>query len=482
MAMKFADYAAYDATGLAAAIRNGEVSADEVHHTAIDAVQQMDSRLNAVVDGPWSVPPVLPATDGIFGGVPFVTKDVVCHAKGVPMRMGTLALKDGLVFDGNTALMERFLKAGLVLVANTTTPELALSCVTISRLTGVTLNPWNTDVTVGASSGGSAALVAAGAVPMAHANDGGGSIRIPAARAGLVGLKPSRARVSAGPDFAEIMGGNAIEFAITRSVRDTARLLDAVHGYEAGDRYAAIPPSRSYLDATRQRPTGLRIAVTSESMSDVPVDHEVVDAVNATATLLTDLGHEVAVVEHPIDWFGLIDAFNVIWGFGVAATVTQVAEIGGVDISPDYFDASTLVSYEYGMSLGALDLANAYARMNDITRRYAKFMAGHDTIVQPTANRVHVPTTHLDTKTSPATSIEWVQTVLEEYPVCCLYNVTGAPALNVPLMTATDGLPIGIHLGGRMFEEDLLLSLAAQLEEARPWAQRRPPIHVAVLD
>lgn len=480
--MKFAEYAEHDATALAAAIRDAEVTTAEVHQTAVAAVQQMNEQLNAVVDGPWPVPPVTPTASGPFAAVPFVFKDVVCHAKGIPMRMGTSALKQGVVFDTNTALMERFLDAGLVLVANTTTPELALSCVTSSRLSGTTLNPWNTGVTVGASSGGSAALVASGAVPMAHANDGGGSIRIPSARTGLVGLKPSRARVSTGPDYAEIMGGNAIEFAITRTVRDAAALLDAVHGYRAGDRYAAIPPERPYQEEIRRRPSALRVAVTSESMSNVAVDTEVIDAVDRTARLLTDIGHEVSVVEHPIDWFELTETFNIVWGFGVAATVTQIAEIGGVDISPDYFDASTLASYEFGMTLGALDLADATAGMNTITRRYASFMSGYDVIVQPTANRVHVPPTHLADKSSPATSLEWVRTVLEEYPTCCLYNVTGAPAINLPLMTSSDGLPIGIHVGGRMFGEGTLLSLAAQLEEAQPWAQRRPKIHVSTLD
>ncbi|UNB52551.1 amidase [Mycolicibacterium sp. YH-1] len=480
--MKFAEYAEHDATALADAIRSGQVSAEEVRQTAFEAVGRMNEQLNAVVEGPWPVPPVAPASNGVFAGVPFVFKDVVCHAKGVPMRMGTLALKEGVVFETNTALMERFLDAGLVLVANTTTPELALSCVTASRLTGTTLNPWNTEVTVGASSGGSAALVASGAVPMAHANDGGGSIRIPAARTGLVGLKPSRARVSAGPDYAEIMSGNAIEFAITRTVRDAATLLDAVHGYQAGDRYATVPPNRPYRDEIRQRPSSLRIAVTSEAMSSVAVDAEVSDAVDGTARLLTDLGHEVSAVQHPIDWYELTEIFNVIWGFGVAATVKQVAEIGGVDISLDYFDESTLVSHEFGMSLGALDLADAYAGMNSITRRYAAFMSDYDVIVQPTANRVHVPPTHLESKSSPATSLEWVRTVLEEYPMCCLYNVTGAPAVSLPLMTSKDGLPIGIQFGGRMFDEGTLLSLAAQLEEAQPWAQRRPSIHVSALD
>lgn len=480
--MKFAEYADHDATALAAAIRSGQVSAEEVRQTAVEAVSRMHEQLNAVVEGPWSVPPVAPASNGVFAGVPFVFKDVVCHAKGVPMRMGTLALKEGVVFDTNTALMERFLEAGLVLVANTTTPELALSCATTSRLTGTTLNPWNTEVTVGASSGGSAALVASGAVPMAHANDGGGSIRIPAARNGLVGLKPSRGRVSAGPDYAEIMSGNAIEFAVTKTVRDAAALLDAVHGYQPGDRYASVPPNRPYQAEIRQRPPSLRIAVTTEPMSNVAVDPEVVDAVHETAGLLVGLGHQVSVVKHPIDWFALTETFNFIWGFGVAATVTQVADIGGIDISPDYFDASTLASYEFGMSLGALNLADAYAGMNSITRRYAAFMSNYDVIVQPTANRVHVPPTHLEAKSSPTTSLEWVRTVLEEYPVCCLYNVTGAPAVNVPLMVSKDGLPVGIHVGGRMFGEGTILSLAAQLEEAQPWAQRRPSIHVSALD
>ncbi len=479
--MKFTEYASLDGTGLAELIRNGDVSAGEVLDTAAQAVQAMDKELNAVVEGPWQAP-YTRKPKGPFGGVPFVLKDILCHSAGVPMRMGTRALAEGVKFEQDTDLMARFVKAGLICIANTTTPELALSSATVSKLTGITANPWRAGITPGGSSGGSAALVASGAVPLAHANDGGGSIRIPAARNGLVGLKPSRARVPIGPDQQEAMSGNAIEFAVTRSVRDTARLLDAVHGYAIGDRYAALPPLRPYADELVGPTRQFRIAVSKEAWSDVAVDKEVVDSVDSVAHTLSELGHVVDQATPPVDWEQLTDAFNTIWCFGTSATVTTLGATAQVPIDAEHFEVSTLVSYQHGLGLGPMDLATAFAAMNTVSRSVATWMLDYDVLLTPTTNSAWLMVDHLESQGEPTTSIEWVHRVLRDSPSCPLYNVTGAPAISLPLATTSDGLPIGLHLGGPMYGEGDLIALAAQLEQARPWQHNRPEVHVSSLD
>ncbi|MCR5979542.1 amidase [Gordonia jinghuaiqii] len=477
--MDINEYAGQDATGLAELIRTGQVSADEVRDTATAAVTAVDGELNAVVDGPWTSATIAPdGIDGPFSGVPFVFKDILCHAAGRPTRMGTRALSDGVTFDHDTELMARFKRAGLVGVANTTTPELALSSATVSALSGVTLNPWDATVTAGGSSGGSSVLVATGAVPLAHANDGGGSIRIPAARNGLVGLKPSRGRISLGPDQQEVMSGNAVEFAVTRTVRDCAALLDAVHGSIPGDRYGAPPPARRYVDEIVAPGRRLRIGVCTADWSSVPVDDEVADEVNRVARTLSELGHTVDIVAPRIDWDAMVAAFNTIWCFGTAPTVVALAEQSGAVIDENSFEETTLLSYRHGLTLGPLELATAFAEMNAISRTMADFMGDWDILLTPTASRVHVPVTHLADGGVPATSEEWVRRVLAEYPLSALYNITGAPAISLPTGWSPDGLPIGMHFGAAVNGESELIALAAELEDALPWHHRRPPAHV----
>lgn len=476
--MKFTEYASLDGTGLAELIRCGEVSPDEVIATATQAITAMNTTLNAVVEGPWEVPPTRP-TRGPFGGVPFVLKDILCHSAGVPMRMGSRALAKGLTFDHDTDLMARFIDAGLTCIASTTTPELALSSATVSKLTGITANPWRAGVTPGGSSGGSAVLVASGAVPLAHANDGGGSIRIPAARNGLVGLKPSRARTPIGPGQQEVMSGNAVEFAVTRSVRDTARLLDAVHGYAVGDRYAALPPARPYVDELVGPTRRFRIAMSTRAWSDVPVDKEVIESVEGTARTLSDAGHLVEQGAPPIDWDQLTHAFNTIWCFGTSATVCSLAAVGQVPIDADHFEVSTLVSYEHGLRLGPVELAAAFDAMNTISRSVAKWMLDYDVFLAPTSNTASRAVDYLESQGEPNTSIEWVRRVLGDNPICPLYNVTGAPAISLPVAATSHGLPLGLHFGAPMYGEGDLIALAAQLEQARPWQHRRPEIHVS---
>jgi amidase len=264
------EYSRYDATGLAELIRAGHTTADEVHTVALEAVALADTSLNACVEGPWERP--LDADpQGVFAGVPFAIKDILCHAAGVPVHMGSRALAEGVVFDHDTTLMSRFRRAGLATVCTTKTPEFALNGTTEPVFGGPVRNPWDLTRSPGGSSGGSAALVACGALPVAHGNDGAGSLRIPASHTGTIGLEPSRGRIPIGPDIQEAFYANAVEFAITRSVRDTAALLDAVHGNQPGEKYSAPLPKRSYLDELTAAPRRLHIAVCTDSWTDAVV-------------------------------------------------------------------------------------------------------------------------------------------------------------------------------------------------------------------
>ncbi|MFC9786325.1 amidase [Rhodococcus sp. NPDC127528] len=471
------EYASYDATGLAELVRSGEVKPSDVHEAGVRAVELADAGLHASAEGPWESP-LDAATDGVFAGVPFVLKDLCCHAAGVPMHLGSRALAEGIVFDHDSELMARFRRAGLGAVAVTKIPEFALSPTTEPLLGGATLNPWDPTKSPGGSSGGSAALVAAGAVPIGHANDGAGSIRIPAGHTGTVGLKPSRGRIPIGPGIAEAFYGNVAEFAITRTVRDAAALLDAVHGPMPGERYGAPAPARPYLDEVRAPRTPLRIAVCPDSWTDRLLHPEVAGVLDATIRLLAELGHHVEVVRPALDWERFLEALTVTFCAGAAADVVPLAESLGIGLSPEFFEATTVAAVEAGRGLTPMDLARAFATNNAVSRQLAGFMVDWDVLVTPTAITPPVDLGTFDANDESFTAQGWVREVIAPHPTCALYNVTGAPAISLPLGTTSDGLPVGVQFGADIYREDLLLGLAAQLEQARPWVDRRPALHV----
>ncbi len=473
------EYAALDGRGLAAAIAAGELTATEVHATAVAAVRAVDEQLGAVVDGPWSAP-LDHAADGPFGGVPFVLKDILCHADGVPMHLGSRVAADGIPGNGDSLLMARFKRAGLATVATTKTPELAMSAWTEPRLGGPVRSPWDPARSPGGSSGGSAALVAAGAVPVAHANDGGGSIRIPAAYNGLVGLKPSRGRIPVGPGQQEVVFGNAVEFALTRTVGDCAALFDAVHGNAPGERFGAPLPARPYVEELGEhRP--LRIAVCVDDWGGVPVDPEVRRAVLATAEVLRELGHEVTEARPPLEWETLLAGFTTTWCAAVATSVHGLAEALGRPVDHDSFEATNLVCAAVGRELSPLDMAVAFDRLNQVTRAFAGFLGTYDALLSPVANELPPPLGTYDADNRDDDAATWVRRVMSPFPLCMAYNVSGAPAISVPAGLSDGGLPIGVQLGAATYREDVLLRLAAQLEVAQPWRDRRPPIHVGAL-
>lgn len=473
--MNIDEYAALDATALAAVIASGEVTADEVATLATEAITSVNRELNAVAEGPFDRP-LDYAADGRFAGVPFAIKDLVCHAAGVPTRMGTRLLGDGIVPPEDTHLMERFRAAGLATLAVTTTPELGFNGNSEALAYGSTRNPWNTAHSAGGSSGGSAALVAAGAVPMAHANDGGGSIRVPAACNGLVGLKPGRGRVPVGPDTGDALYGMGAELAVTRTVRDTAALLDEVAVSYPGDPFVIAPPARPFIEEVGADPGRLRIAVHTESWSGSHVDPEVAEAVEAAAKILEAAGHHVERATPKIEWEQVLGANHVLWSSFLAGSVAGIEAMTGATASPENLERTTWACVEYGRTVSAIDLGGALAAVNVTTREVGRFFTDFDLLLTPTMNTPAPLLGHLDSN-ADLSSLEWTKWIFDNCSFTPLFNQTGTPAISLPLAQSSQGLPIGVQIAGPACSEALLLRVAAQLEEAMPWADRRPTVY-----
>ncbi|MFD1246316.1 amidase [Nocardioides ginsengisoli] len=474
--MRIDEYAELDATALAAAIAAGEVTADEVAQVATEAIDAV-AELNAVAHGPFEKP-LDHAADGRFAGVPFAIKDLVLHAAGVPTRMGTRLLGDGLVPPTDTHLMERFRAAGLATLAVTTTPELGFNGNSEALAYGSTRNPWNTAHSPGGSSGGSAALVAAGAVPIAHANDGGGSIRIPAACNGLVGLKPGRGRVSVGPDAGDALFGMGCELVVSRTVRDTAAVLDEVAGPLPGDPFVIAPPERPWSQEVGADPGRLRIAVHTESWAGTPVDPEVAAAVDAVAATLEAAGHHVDRRTPTIDWDRLIQTNLVLWCAFLAGSVGAIEAMTGRTAGPDNLERTSWACVEHGRTISGLEICSALDSVNALSREMGRFFGDYDLLLTPTMNTPALPLGHLDAN-AELTALEWTNRIFDACSFTSVFNQTGAPAISLPLGQSAQGLPIGVQLAAPSNGESLLIRVAAQLEQAMPWAGRRPGVHVA---
>jgi amidase len=472
--MRIDEYAALDATALAAVIASGEVTADEVAQVATEAINAV-SELNAVCAGPFEKP-LDHAPDGPLAGVPFAIKDLVLHAAGVPTRMGTRLLGEGITPPADTFLMERFRAAGLATMAVTTTPELGFNGNSEALAYGSTRNPWNPAHSAGGSSGGSGALVAAGAVPVAHANDGGGSIRIPAASNGLVGLKPGRGRVSVGPDAGDALFGMGCELAVTRTVRDTAALLDAVAGPCPGDPFVVAPPERPWSEEVGADPGRLRIAVHTESWAGSWVDPEVVRAVEEVAATLEAAGHHVDRATPVIDWDVVLETNLVLWTSFLAHAVAGLEAVTGRTAGPENLERTSWACVQHGRSLTALDVCTALDGANALSRSIGRFFGDHDLLLTPTMNTPALPLGQLDAD-ADLTASEWTTRIFDACSFTSLFNQNGAPAISLPLGQSSQGLPIGVQLAGASSSEALLIRVAAQLEEAMPWSGRRPRIH-----
>ncbi|GAA3073582.1 amidase [Streptosporangium carneum] len=469
--MELHEYARYDAVGIRDLIRSGEVTADEIEATARQALRTADAKVNGLALPVFS-PALDHADDGPFAGVPFLVKDHGPVAEGVPFFIGSRALP-GIIAQHDTDLMARFRAAGLVTLGLTTVPEMCVSFSTESLRFGPTRNPWDPDRGVGGSSGGAAALVAAGAVPLAHASDGAGSIRVPASCCGLVGLKPSRGRVTSGPDAGEPMLGMAYEFALTRTVRDTAHLLDAVQGPGIGDKYTAPLPRRPYADELGADPSRLRVAVTTTAWSGTSVDAQVAAATVQAGRVLERAGHIVCEAGPLVDWDAVMQAW-VLEGVAIFSTLLLAPR----QPDPARLEAVSRQFLQVTKEYSGLDMLAAFHAQNRVSRSVGAFFTEYDLLVTPTLGRLPAPHGALRYDDPGHTLTSWLEALTEYGPFTQVFNVTGQPAISLPLAMSDDGLPIGVQVAAAHGREDLLFQIASQLEQAMPWKDRTPPVFV----
>jgi amidase len=467
-----------DATAQADLVRDGEVTPTELTEAAIARIETTNGEVNAVIhplfdEGLEAARGELP--DGPFRGVPFLLKDLGAAFAGQPLHLGMQYLKErDFRAPVDTYLAQRFRDAGLVTIGKTNCPELGILPTTEPRAYGPTRNPWNLDHSVGGSSGGSAAAVAAGMVPMAHANDGGGSIRIPAANCGLVGLKPSRQRTSEGPLVGDFMSGLTAELCVSRSVRDTAALLEAVHGPAPGDPYVAPPPQRPYTEEVGADPGKLRVALWTETVIEQDADPEVVAAARAGAKALEGLGHEV---EEPdlsaLQSIDMVEPFLVRWAAGQTQALDQLGMIGGQPIGPEDVEPLTWALAEIGRSRSAGEYLAAVGQHQAMSRIFAGVHeSGFDLLLTPTLGEPPPPLGSFDD--SGPDPMEAFKRAFLCGCFTAAFNATGQPAISLPLHWSEDGLPIGVQLVAPLGREDLLLRVASQLEQAVPWEDRIP--------
>ncbi len=462
--MSIDDLLDLDATAQRDAMRSGDATAAELVDAAIARVDERNPRLNAVIhrmndkarDAAARVP-----VDAPFAGVPMLMKDGLCHTAGDPFHCGMRVLKDiGWTEAGDAWLAQRFRRAGFVFVGKTNLPELASSVTTAPVAYGPTANPWSLDRSPGGSSGGSAAAVAARMVAVAHGNDMGGSIRFPASMCGLVGLKPTRARTTLGPAFGEYWGPTTHEFVLVRTVRDAAAILDCVHGPGVGDPYTAPAPARPFVDEVGAHPGRLRIGVGERR------NHPDCDAAVArTSAALESLGHVVDRV--PVEWLDEarpMEALAVIFPAFIARDVERWSTRIGRDIRLDELEPNNAAMAELGRGVTAVQWQAAVEGMQSWSRDVARrFVSEHDLLLTPT-----VPDPPKRTGSNDAVTFDAVTYTIP-------FNLTGQPAISLPVHWNDDGLPIGVQLVAPYGREDLLLQVGAQLEQALPWSNRRPP-------
>ncbi|HET8863626.1 MAG TPA: amidase [Solirubrobacterales bacterium] len=473
------ELARLDATAQAELVRNGEATAVELTEAAISRIEATNGEVNAVIHplfeaGLEVAKGELP--DGPFKGVPFLLKDLGAAFAGQPLHLGMNYLKErDFHAPVDTYLAERFRAAGLVTIGKTSCPELGILPTTEPRAYGPTRNPWDLDRSAGGSSGGSAAAVAAGMVPMAHANDGGGSIRIPAANCGLVGLKPSRQRTSEGPLAGDFMSGLTAELCVSKSVRDTAALLEAVHGPAPGDPYVAPPPARPYTEEVGADPGRLRIALWTETVIEQDADPEVVAAAEAGARALEGCGHRI---ERPdlsaLQGLDMVEPFLVRWAAGQAQALDQLGMVGGRPITADDVEPLTWALAEIGRGRNSGEYLTAVGQHQVMSRLVAGIHeSGFDLLLTPTLGEPPPPLGSFD-DSGPDPMAAFERAFLSGC-FTALFNATGQPAISLPLHWSEGGLPIGVQLVAPLGREDLLLRVASQLEQEAPWADRAAP-------
>jgi len=476
--MPFSEYGRYDGLGLAQLVAKKQVSPAELLDEAIDRAERLNPILNAIVYKDYdraraAAGGALP--QGPFSGVPFLLKDISLQWQGTPTRQGSQFFP-AFPSDHDSFLGARYRKSGLVAFGKTNVPEFGLVPTTEGKLYGAAHNPWNLAHSTGGSSGGSAAAVAAGIVPLAHANDGGGSIRIPASCCGLVGLKPSRGRVSVGPDIGEAVDGLAIDLCVSRSVRDTAAILDVAAGYESGDPYTAPAAPTSYLAASQQKPKRLRIAFTRKKLDGKPLHPDCLVAVEHAAKLCESLGHLVEEASPDLNQELLVPRFMAIWCTNLAAIIDFIARLTGQVPSLENLEGLTLGLYEAGKRVSASDYVQAKMVLNQAARAAAKFHQKHDLWLTATLGSPPVELGTLNMAEQDASKA--FAPMIDYVPYTAMQNATGQPAINLPLSWNAGGLPIGVQFVGAYGDELTLLQLASELERAQPWFERYGTINL----
>ncbi|MGE7953278.1 amidase [Lysinibacillus xylanilyticus] len=478
--MNLQEYASYDGIGLAELVKTKQVTPHELTKLALQGIEKVNPSINAVASVLEEQADKAISTlndNQPFAGVPFLIKEVVLHAEGVPHSMGS-RVAENAVMSVDSELMKRFKNAGFILSGTTTTPEFGYNAATEAVIYGPTRNPWNLNHSPGGSSGGAAAAVASGIVPIAHGNDGGGSIRIPASCSGIVGLKPSRGRVPMGPYNSEALNGLAIEFAQTKTIRDTATLLDQVAGPDLGCYSIIQSPEMPYSKAIQQKVRPLKIAWTTETNSGAFVDPECIEAVHKAVKLLEELGHEVVEARPVYDEAPFSRATVNIWTANIYKMIVGAAELTGKTPSRDNIEAAIWQCYEYGKNLKASALLEAINTNALVSRQVATFFEDYDVLLSPTIGTLPAKIGELNADNPNISAIEWTEQIFTYAPFTNLFNATGQPSLSLPLAMSASGLPIGLQFTGRFADELTLLQLGKQLEESAPWKDRKPPVHV----
>ncbi|MFE1173248.1 amidase [Streptomyces sp. NPDC058773] len=480
--MKLSEYVTHDAVGLAELVARGEVTGAELETAALEAVDAVNPLINAVVET-WPAERgegagETPAGSASLAGVPFLVKDLGVTVAGKRVELGS-RLAEGTVAPADSHLMRRFRESGLATIGRTTTPEFAYGITTEAVLYGPTRNPWDLDRSPGGSSGGSAAAVAAGVVPIAHGTDAAGSIRIPAAGTGLFGLKPTRGRVSMGPDADEIFNGLAVQGGVSRTVRDSAALLDRIQGPESGDPYFAAPPCRPYAEEITRDPGSLRVGVIAQGGGRRHTEGPVLDALSRAAELLASLGHHVqeATLDLGVSWEQFVLANARLWTANLVPWADALAAASGRPIDPSTVQTEMLASYAWGRRVTGADFVSALGVRNTVARSIGAHFTRYDVLLTPTLPELPPRLGVYAEGVEELDGLGWVDRLFDRSPFTAGFNVAGTPAMSVPLAAdPVTGLPIGMQFAAAYGREDTLFRLAAQLEQAAPWSHRTPAV------
>jgi amidase len=480
--MNLAEYAGYDALGLAALVADKQVTPAELAATAAAAIAAINPSINAVVE---TYPDRIGTLDerslgnGPFRGVPFLMKDVFGHEGGRKIEFGSRLCR-GMVAAQDTHLCELFRAAGVNILGRSAAPEYSMSGTTEGALYGNTCTPWRARYSAGGSTGGGMAAVIAGIVPIAHGSDIGGSLRIPASFCGGVGLKPSRGRVSFGPIVDEVGYGLAQNFVQVKSVRDAAAMLDCLAVPQPGDPFVIPKPAEAYTALIRSKPARLRIGWSTDPLMGLPTDPGVASAVADVARVLAHMGHDVTEESPQFDGLDVMRSMMDVWFFGFDLRLAGYAQRTGRAIGPDTLEPVTFAIYEHAKRMKPEQFLNAMACLNTARRMLGAYFTRHDVWLSPTTARASEPWGNYNLGRTDVTFAEAPEKVFRGVCQFTLpHNIMGTPAISLPLAMHPSGLPIGIQLGTRSADEHVILQLAAALEEALPWADRVPPLHVS---